>query len=206
MSSDRTREDAAVAKIVERVLKSDALLDKIGSIVATKITVCIKEYEEKVKTLESKLVEAYDEIDSLQQYSRLNSLRVYGVPETSNENTDNKIISLCKEKLSIDVLPSSIDCSHRLGKSENGTRPILIKFANRNVKREIYQNKKKFKGTKIVVREDLTKRRVALMKDVKKKCGIAWTNGCRIFTKVNDEIRCINNYEDLKQLSTDIEL
>ncbi|KAK9702539.1 hypothetical protein QE152_g29893 [Popillia japonica] len=114
MATDRILRDDAM-KIVEKKLRSDDLLDKISK--------------------------AHDDIESLEQYSRRGNLRIYGVPKTVNENTDAIITSLCKEKLGINVGAELIDCSHRLGKKENGTKPILVKFCGRNIKRNIFNNK-----------------------------------------------------------------
>lgn len=201
MATDRVlRDDAMIMKIVEKILRSDELLDKIGKVIGEKTAAILKCYEERITQLESSLCKAHQDIDSLEQYSRRCNLRIYGVPETANENTDAIITSLCKEKLGINVGAELIDCSHRLGKKENGTRPILVKFCGRNIKRSIFNNKRKFKGTKIVVREDLTKRKLALMKEVHKRCGVVWTNECTVFTKLGSKIYKILTYDDLNRL------
>ncbi|KAI4458092.1 l1 transposable element-related [Holotrichia oblita] len=203
MPTDRVlRDDALITKIVEQVLKSDSLLEKISQVIGEKTAAIIKAYEQKVVSLEVKLAKAYEDIDSLEQYSRLNNLRLYGIPETPNENTDVMVASICKDKLGITIPPESIDCSHRLGKVENGHRPIVVKFCVRNIKQSIYNNKRKLKNTKIVIREDLTKQRLALMKDVKKRLGVAWTNHCKIFTKVGNRIYNVKTTSDLDNLTT----
>lgn len=143
---------------------------------------------------------AYETIDAMEQYSRRNNLRIYGVPESANELTDTVVMKICSEKLGVNVPFESIDCCHRLGKAENGTRPILIKFVSRNCKDKVYNNKKKLKGTKIIVREDLTKKKAALMKEVQKKCGTVWTNSCNIYTKIGGKIHRIMNGNDLKKI------
>lgn len=203
MSSDRLlRDDASIIKIVEKILKSDMLLDKISKIIGEKTADIIKAYEEKVILLETKLGKAYEDIDALEQYSRRNNIRIYGVPETTGEDIDTVITSVCKEKLGVDVTAGSIDCCHRLGKKENGNRPILVKFCSRNIKQAVYNTKSKLKGTKMVIREDLTKRRLSLLKDVQKKCDAAWTNNCNIFTKLGNKVHKISSYNDLDNLFT----
>lgn len=203
MSADRVlRDDTLITKIVEKVLKSDILLDKISKVIGEKTAEILKMYHEKVILLETKLEKAYEDIDSLEQYSRRNNLRIYGIPETANENTDNVISAICKDKLGVDVHQGTIDCSHRLGKSENGSRPILVKFCSRNIKQMIFNNKRKLKGSKIIIREDLTKRRLELLKNVQKKCDTAWTNNCCVFTKVGNKVHKISSRGDLENLFT----
>ncbi|KAK9701450.1 hypothetical protein QE152_g30590 [Popillia japonica] len=169
------RGDAVVLKTVETVLKSEELLQKIGNIIAEKIDQkidqSIKTYEVKVSQLEDKLEKAYATIDSLEQYTRRNSLRIYGLPESVNEDTDASVIKFCKEKMNIEVTKEMIDCSHRLGKEENHTKPLLVKFVSKNIKQEIYKNKRKLKGSKLVIKEDLTKKNIQLMKRVRDKVG-----------------------------------
>ncbi|KAI4461425.1 l1 transposable element-related [Holotrichia oblita] len=201
MPTDRVlRDDTSIIQIVEKVLKSDVLLNKISKIIGEKTAEIIKCYQEKVDLLETKLEKAYEDIDALEQYSRRNNLRVYGIPETASENTNDIISSLCKNKFGLEIPSSSIDCSHRLGKVENGSRPILVKFCNRDVKQQIYNNKRKLKVTKTIIREDLTKKRMSLMKDVLKKCGSAWTTNCSIFAKHGNKVYKINSYNDLDKI------
>lgn len=95
-----------------------------------------------------------------------------------------------------------IDCSHRLGKRENGNRPVIVKFCSRNTKHKVYNNKRKFKGTKIVVREDLTEKRHSLMREVQKKYGTVWSSEGNIFAKVREKIYKITNYSDFVKLNS----
>ncbi|KAK9710818.1 hypothetical protein QE152_g25803 [Popillia japonica] len=150
------RGDAVVLKTVETVLKSEELLQKIGNIIAEKIdqkiNQLIKTYEVKVSQLEDKLEKA-----------------IYGLPESVNEDTDASVIKFYKEKMNIEVSKEMIDCSHRLGKEENHTKPLLVKFVSKNIKQEIYKNKRKLKGSELVIKEDLTKKNIQLMKRVRDK-------------------------------------
>ena len=64
------------------------------------------------------------QIDDLEQYSRRSSIRVFGVPEDANDDTDSKIVSLCNDhlKLSPPLQLSDIEVSHRAGKSTDQQR------------------------------------------------------------------------------------
>ncbi|KAI4457053.1 l1 transposable element-related [Holotrichia oblita] len=161
MPEDRVlRADAMVLKTVEAVLKSEELLNSISNMIAEKLNQKIEAltnvYQQKVSQLEEKLHNAHKTIDSLEQYSRRNSLRIHGLPVIANENTDEVVMKFCKEKLQFEVKKEMIDCSHRLGKKENRSKPLLVKFVTRNIKQEIDRKKSKLKRTKIVIREDLT--------------------------------------------------
>ena len=106
------------------------------------------ENEELRKTnseLETRLSVVEYESDNLEQYSRRNSLRISGIPEEPDENTDQRVIQLAGG-LGIDISPNDIDRSHRVGKLEldrgrtgrgplktkRRKRDILVKFARYN--------------------------------------------------------------------------
>ena len=78
------------------------------------------------------------------------SLRNAGIPESDNDDTDSAILNICSAiEVDAPVQPSDIAVSHRLGKNESGkTRQIIVKFATRNVREQVYSSKKKLKSVK----------------------------------------------------------
>ena len=145
------------------------------------------------------------DLDDLEQYSRRNCLLIHGLEEEDNENTTKKVLKVFKNKLglSTDLSESDITRSHRLGKkSSNKTRPIIAKFISYQPRSEVYRNKKKLKGTKLTITENLTKRRVSLLNSCKSTFGKhnVWTNDGRIFCKIDDEISLITNEDDIAKI------
>ena len=55
------------------------------------------------------------EKDSLEQYSRRNSLRIAGIPEEEGEETDKIVLGLAAN-LNIELNQTEIDRSHHVGK------------------------------------------------------------------------------------------
>jgi len=58
-------------------------------------------------------------LDNLEQYTRRNSIRIFGVPEVktngnTRENTDETVIKIIGEKLNVDIKPEEICRSHRI--------------------------------------------------------------------------------------------
>lgn len=202
-SKNRDDDEELIQKVVEKVLTSDSfmkkLIDIIWSEVSTKMELQVQKLEEKVISLENKLLET---TDALGQYSRSNNLRFYGIPEQPQEKAEETIINLCKTKLNININETEIDICHRLASREGGTRPIIVKFCRRFTKQHIYNNKSKLKGSKIVIREDLTVRRVGILKAAIKECGVGkvWTSQGKILCIVNGKVVQINNSCDLIQL------
>ncbi len=104
-----------------------------------------------------------DEVDALEQYSRRNCLLLHGVPESSKDTTE-AAIAVFNSRLDININNEHIDRSHRLGQPRSDTdsdrpRPIIVKFASYETRRRVFTAKRKLKGTKLVVMENLTKRR-----------------------------------------------
>ena len=126
----------------------------------------IKNKDEKIQLLENK-VEILEEekesqgkgIDDLEQYSRRNCLFLHGVVETNAECIDDIINKTCAEELCIDVKQEDLERSRRLGKvkrNDNKPRPIIAKFARYAVRSNVFSNKKKLKGKKLLITESLT--------------------------------------------------
>lgn len=167
-----------------------------------------KKCADKINQLELQLSEAkasaLQRSDDLEQYTRLNSLRIFGVPEIKGESTDEVVSKLCKDKLGLDISPALIDCSHRLPGRESQFRPIIVTFVSRNTKKLVYNNKKLLKGSKIVIKEDLTNRRFQLLKMAAEKYGFknAWSYEGKILVKVANNVMRISSINELKQRSS----
>ena len=75
--------------------------------------------------------------DNLEQYSRRENIRIYGIPESnSHNNRDDDETSLLKiaTAVQIDLEPKDIQRVHRLGKRKYSTsakpRPIIARFVS----------------------------------------------------------------------------
>ena len=115
--------------------------------------------------------------DDHEQYSRRNCLVITGLPETEGEVTDTIIHNLFLNKLGINMDIYQIDRSHRLGPRRYRddqtliNRPIIVKFATYRSKKTVFNAKKLLKGSGVVIFENLTKRRVLLLKEMQKVAG-----------------------------------
>ncbi|KAK9685545.1 hypothetical protein QE152_g37957 [Popillia japonica] len=107
----------------------------------------------KVEQLESQLRTVNAKLDDQEQYSRSNNLRIYGLSEKKDENTEEAVATFLRQKLELDIQPHHISVSHRLKAKENRTRPILIRSNSRAVKEKIYDSTRRLKGQRI--KEDL---------------------------------------------------
>ena len=156
----------------------------------------LKDVKDKMVKLEKRLDKEKANIETLEQYTRRNSLRIYGIPESANENTDETALKLFKDKLELDLTPMDLDRSHRVtprpreedGQSRSsGDRPraVIVKFARYNARMLVYQAKSKLRGSKIFIKEDLTSRRQEVVsacvdKIKEKRVKRVWTQDGRV--------------------------
>ncbi|CAG9824526.1 unnamed protein product [Phaedon cochleariae] len=156
---------------------------------------------EKIKNANKIIEKQYEALD---QHSRRNNLRIFNLKEENNENTEQRIIRIFKEKMKIEIRPEDIEGCHRVGKRESTEpRGILLKLRTYIKKEEIFNAKKFMKGTGTVIREDLTQTRVKLLREAIQKFSIVntWTRNGKILAKVNGKIIIIHSADHLNNLS-----
>ena len=152
----------------------------------------LRRFEKRVSELETANTALRDDSDAQEQYSRRNCLLVHGIPEDQTDTTD-AVLSLCNGQLGLDLDRSQIDRSHRLGyRSDTPTadgassppkpRPVIVKLTSYETRRAIFSSKRKLKGSRYVVTENLTKRRAELLRKARTIDGITstWTIDGRI--------------------------
>ena len=115
-------------------------------------------------------------IDSNEQYSRRDNVRIFGIKETPNEDTTQLAINLANS-IGVNLNRKDISVSHRLGpmrrSSKKGVvpppRPIIVKLVRREDKISLMKNKNKLTKKKknemaedefnIIISDDLTNAR-----------------------------------------------
>ena len=144
----------------------------------------INQLEKTIENLAEKQKSLSSEIDDLEQYSRRNCLVLHGVNESNDENTNEIIIKTFSEELGVEIKEDDLDRSHRLGKpkrKDSKPGPIIVKFARYAVRREIFVNKRKLEGKRLLVTEGLTSSRMQLLGEAQRIYGVrnVWTSdGC----------------------------
>ncbi|KAK3705270.1 hypothetical protein QZH41_000075 [Actinostola sp. cb2023] len=142
--------------------------------------------------------------DTLEQYTRKNSLEVAGIPESSEVSCKQIMLRIAKE-LGVDMEETDIEITHRL-KRKGETPPIIVKFLSHKKKTEIYRSRAKLRNvkmadvfpemnlaervsaSKIFINENLTYRRRKMVGAAirNKKCGdivTFWTLDGKLFIK-----------------------
>ena len=139
--------------------------------------------------------------DAQEQYSRRNCLVLHGIPEKENESTDGLFIKHIKENLGVNLQPSDLDRSHRIGRTgktgKNGKqlhRAIIVKFTRYNDRARVFAAKRKLKGTNTMLTESLTQRRIGMFNNARLKYkDNCWTSDGEIMAKIENKTVNITN-------------
>lgn len=180
-------EENLVQRVIEKIFTSQIFLtrlaDKISEEVSNRIMNKVGQLEERLQKLEMVL-------EDQEQYSRRSNIRIYGVAE------------VCRQHLGVDVVERDIDVCHRLKTGNGATGTIIVRFCRRHTINLVLSNKKRLKGTKIVIREDLTKQRVAVYRRACERFSIrsVWTSDGKIVCKVGGKLHKITSFMDLEKI------
>ena len=140
---------------------------------------------------------ARQKIDELEQHTRKNSIRIFGVADKnkteSAEQTTEATVGVM-QKIGVSITKSDIDIAHRLGKfTETSARPIIVKFVSRLHKQQAIYNRRKLKGSGIGLSEDLTVKNRSFLKELQEdpRVNAAWTRDTNFFVKLKSDDRVI---------------
>lgn len=179
--------DSIVSELKSALARNTEVIEKLEA--------SLREKDERIASLERKLE---DKQDALEQYQRRQSLRIFGIPENNNEDTDQIAIEVAA-KVGVNLVVSDIDRSHRVGRQGDRPRPVIVKFVSYRKRREVFTNKKLLKNSGVTLREDLTQSRHALLKDCITRYGLTnvWTTDGIIFVKIGNVKHKIVKASDL---------
>ena len=176
-----------------------------------------KENEDLAKDnleLQKRVAKLESAVDTAEQYSRRNCLRISGIEEKTSENTDNIVLNIANA-IGVDLDVHDVDRSHRLGKPGTAAEPrtkhrdIIVKFSTYRQGNAFYRARTltKDNGYKgVFINEDLTKSRSKLLYEARRRVKSgqlksAWSSDGSILIKTNidDEevVSKVNSVSDL---------
>lgn len=224
MSATNLALDATAIQSIAEALK-DTVLTRLTDTMASMVEAIVKGVNDGLANRITKL-EAENELlrvrvralentaDTAEQYSRRNCLRVAGIPESPNEDTDQIMIDICKD-LDTPVSLAEIDRSHRVGKRDpSGRRPraIIVKFATYRARQTVYKKRTTLRHCgheRVFLNEDLTRSRSDLLYQARllakdKRVEGAWTSDGTVLVKAGGVIHRIIDTADLSKFAAPI--
>ena len=167
------------------------LLRGLATTIKKSVNATIERRDAEIRDLQTRLANVEEWCDDLEQYSRRNTVRIRGVAEALNENTDIAVKELAARKLSVDISDSDVVRSHRVGRraeDRSTPRDIIVRFTTHNTKTSVMRSALKLKGTHVFINEDLTKTRATIAWEARtlkreRKISDTWTRDGVIFVK-----------------------
>ena len=178
----QTHESIKGTKSVKDV--AAAILPGIANIisvaVSTAVSAVIKDFTDKIMTTSAEtqrinLLQRYD-CDRLEQYTRRDNLRIFAIedPDEDEDVLQAKVMEVAAE-VGVKLEANDISIAHRLGRSGERGRPVIVRFCHRKKRNAVLGNKKelKKKREKIFINEDLTPMKATMLKMVKEQPGVS---------------------------------
>ena len=103
-------------------------------------------------------------------------------------------------QLEANLKTDDIARTHRIRKPDGKPRPVIVRFLSYRQRAKVFALKKKLKGSRTVITENLTKQRYSLLQrcnDEFDKKNV-WSYDGRINVKVDNEIKTFTNKEELE--------
>ena len=176
------------------------------------------ETQTKIDELSIEMNAMQNELNSIQQYLRINNLEVVGLPEPNEgESEETLLINAFNSLEGIDepIRPEDIDISHPLNTTRKDGKSVHVaKFISRKTKQIILTAKKKeenkqfkFRNHDVYVNEHLSKNNRALFAAAQEKkraldYKFCWTRGGTVYVRKteNSQVITISNMDDVRDL------
>ncbi|KAL3686378.1 hypothetical protein R1sor_008952 [Riccia sorocarpa] len=113
----------------------------------------IKTYADVTRVTQAELLQE-QEAERKARAARSLNLRIVGLEEEEGEDDMDTVTTLCRDVLH--VLTPQMERAVRVGRSDRGPRPILIRFSSMEDLSVVLANRHMLKGRKIWVDSDLT--------------------------------------------------
>ena len=148
----------------------------------------IKEQSVEIQKLHISL----DRVNDLEQYTRRDSIRIFGIPETPHEDLAHKIKVHVIDHLPVEarfqVNERDIVRYHRVGRN-TGDRSIIVKFVSWSQKMRVVRARRVFKGKNVSISDDLTAINAQRLKIVKNMSAVenTWSWDGKLYAKLKTE-------------------
>ncbi len=137
----------------------------------------------------------HDRLNHLEQYSRKNNVRIYGLHESKDEDVFQTVSTSVFPKLPAEASFKlhDVDNMHRLGGAVASTQPrqIIIKFVTHHAKMNFLRQRKSLKGSGISLSDDLTAQNFKLLRELQTNSDVyqAWSWDSKMYVRNSADSR-----------------
>ena len=122
--------------------------EKTKKVVEAAVAEAVATKDAELRELKEELAETKMKLNDLEQYSRRLCINVSGIPERSDESTDQLVTDIAK-MAGVTVTPEDIDRTHRVGTKRDGQhRTIIARLTNFSKRQELYDARRKLRTPK----------------------------------------------------------
>lgn len=193
-----------VIEAIETYFKDNSdLIANIADMVVVKVKGEIEAaVNDKVVPIIEENKKLIHKVNSLEQVNKKNNIRIFGLSEARQENLDQKVVDFFSSRLNVNISADKVVCYRNNIKTSAKSKPVTVKFLNHADKRLVISNRKKLKGSKMFLCDDLTTFNHNLLKTTQQLVGKsnAWTIDGRIYAICNGEKHWIASNDVLRGL------
>ena len=199
LSIENPMDSATFTKFFKDALKDEETTKQMKEILGPQIsenTANIAGLIKVIKNQNDKIEKLESEVEYLKQQTRKKSLIVSGLDLQKDDDLEQSLMKLCKEKLKINLHPMDVDSVSKLRKrtGNNDRKPdILLTLTTHKKKIEIMREKKKLKqlDSVVYINEHLTPSQGEIFAEArarlkKKTLCATWTRDGLTFVKVQE--------------------
>ena len=138
----------------------DQLLRGPAVTITKYLNATIAKKDAQIEDLQVRVVSLEERCEELENYTSCNKMRIRGLTEMTNKDTDRLVKDLAARKLDVAIENSDVILSHCMGKraeDRSTRREIIVRFTMHKVKTSVMRNARKLKGTSVLINEDMTK-------------------------------------------------
>lgn len=187
---------------------AESVMKKIDERYEEKFEKCNEEIDKINKnlcTIQSENKHVQKTLDNQEQFSRNRNIRIFGMPVNDSENLQESVLDLFKGKMELDIVPADIKNIHRVIAKNPTNKPpaVLVEFREVNKRSAVLKQRKHLKSSGIVIKEDLTQRRLMIFSEAVKKFTAknVWCMHGNIFVKNRDIVHRISDEDDIIRIS-----
>ncbi|KAF2891996.1 hypothetical protein ILUMI_14178 [Ignelater luminosus] len=175
-SDQRNEITDIIQETVCALVNDESFLQKITERMWTKFEQKIEdkyqEIQHKTSVLQEENEKLREDLGRLEQYTKRNNIRIFGVKQEENENVLEKVIATLNNVGKVNIKDCFVDRCQRVGRQIPGKpQPIIVKFTSYQYRDLVIKTKRSFKHSNIFVKEDLTKMRLQAYKAACDKYG-----------------------------------
>ena len=111
----------------------------------SKLEMTLSTHGETIGSIQDSLDNLYNTVDELQQYSRRDCLEISGIAKVPNENL-SKVMTELGSIVDVEITEQDISTVHRLPDTAKVKDRMIVKFARRNKRDELYSSRRKLLG------------------------------------------------------------